>query len=184
MKRTKLEVMGIIGGMLLVLVLGCAGKEVKPTQDQTAKEKEKAKSEESKISTPEEVAKVEEVTGKGAMGEGITIKKLENIHFDFDMYTIRPEDREVLGRNADWLKEHAKVRIQIEGHCDERGSSEYNIALGDRRANSAKSYLVSLGIDASRLSTVSYGEERPEDTGHNEEAWSKNRRAVFVIVSD
>ncbi len=78
---------------------------------------------------------------------------------------------------------YSTVKIQIEGHCDERGTAEYNLALGERRANSAKKYLVSLGIPADRLSTISYGKEMPLDPGHNEEAWAKNRRAHFIILS-
>jgi peptidoglycan-associated lipoprotein len=81
------------------------------------------------------------------------------------------------------LKKYPKVKVQIEGHCDERGTIEYNLALGERRANSTKKYLISLGISADRISTISYGKERPLDPGHNEEAWAKNRRAHIVVLS-
>jgi peptidoglycan-associated lipoprotein len=92
-------------------------------------------------------------------------------------------DAEILKENAALLHKYPKVKIQIEGHCDERGTNEYNLALGERRANSTRNYLISLGISPDRISTISYGEERPLDPGHNEEAWAKNRRAHFVILS-
>ncbi len=119
----------------------------------------------------------------GIEGEVFESRLLKDIHFDFDRYDIRPGDAEILKENAALLLRYPKVRIQIEGHCDERGTNEYNLALGERRANSAKRYLVSLGISEDRISTISYGEERPLDPGHNEEAWAKNRRAHFVILS-
>ncbi|MBW1973738.1 MAG: peptidoglycan-associated lipoprotein Pal [Deltaproteobacteria bacterium] len=108
---------------------------------------------------------------------------LKDIHFDFDKYNIRPGDALILQENAKVLKAHPNVNIQIEGHCDERGTIEYNLALGERRANSAKNYLVSLGISPSRITTISYGEERPVDPRHCEEAWAKNRRCHFIITS-
>jgi peptidoglycan-associated lipoprotein len=89
----------------------------------------------------------------------------------------------ILKENFALLKKYPVMKFQIEGHCDERGTGEYNLALGERRANSAKNYLVSLGISAARISTISYGKERPLDPGHNEEAWAKNRRDHFVVLS-
>ena len=88
-----------------------------------------------------------------------------------------------MAANAEWLKKWPTVKIQIEGHCDERGSNKYNMALGDKRANAARDYLVSLGIDASRVTTISYGEERPFVEGHDEAAWSQNRRGHFVVTA-
>ena len=87
-------------------------------------------------------------------------------------------------KKASWLQNNTNVKIRIEGHCDERGSNEYNMALGERRANSAMEYLVTAGVEASMISTISYGEEKPLDTGQDEDAWTKNRRAHFRIVSD
>jgi len=104
------------------------------------------------------------------------------VHFDFDKSEIRPDQRPILDRKARFLLAYTSVRIQIEGHADERGTVEYNIALGHRRSQSAKDYLVSLGVAASRIDTVSYGEERPLDPGHNEVAWAKNRRAKFNVI--
>jgi peptidoglycan-associated lipoprotein len=108
---------------------------------------------------------------------------LKDIHFDFDRYDIRRGDEEILKENAALLKKYPKTKIQIEGHCDERGTVEYNLALGERRANNTKQYLVSFGIASNRISTISYGKERPLDPGHNEEAWAKNRKAHTVILS-
>ena len=105
----------------------------------------------------------------------------EDIYFEFDKSSLDSMAQDVLSRKSDWMRDNPDVVISIEGHCDERGTNEYNLALGEKRAESAKSFLVDLGIDAYRISTVSYGEERPEDDGHNEEAWAKNRRAHFVI---
>lgn len=110
------------------------------------------------------------------------VRKLYTVHFDFDKYNIRPEDATRLRQNASWLKKHKGVSITIEGHADERGETEYNLALGDKRAESVKDFLASLGVERSRLSTISYGEEKPVDTGHNESAWSKNRRAEFRLA--
>ena len=104
----------------------------------------------------------------------------ENILFDFDKSFIRDDAKPKLAKIAEYMKKNKGAKILIEGHCDERGTSEYNMALGDRRANSAKKYLAALGIDGKRLSTVSYGKEQPLDPEHNEGAWAKNRRAVFV----
>lgn len=105
----------------------------------------------------------------------------ELIHFEFDKSRLLPEGKAVLRLKAQWLTAHPNVLVVIEGHCDERGTNEYNMALGDRRAQSAKTYLVDLGIAADRLTCISYGEERPLDPGHNEAAWAKNRRDQLVI---
>jgi peptidoglycan-associated lipoprotein len=105
----------------------------------------------------------------------------EDIYFDFDKSNILLLAQDVLRRKAEWLWSNPEVSVIIEGHCDERGTNEYNLALGDRRAESARNFLVDLGIKGSRLTTISYGEERPVDSGHNEEAWAKNRCAHFII---
>lgn len=102
----------------------------------------------------------------------------EDIYFDYDSAVLTSEAQEILKRKAEFLRKN-NLSIIIEGHCDERGTNEYNMALGERRAESAKAFLVNLGISASRITTISYGEERPVDPGHNESAWQKNRRAHF-----
>ncbi len=107
--------------------------------------------------------------------------KLRDIHFDFDSYTIKPEDIPYLESLAEWLNKHPGYSLVIEGHCDERGSELYNLALGQRRADAVKDFLVNLGVDPKRIKTISYGEEMPIDPRHNEEAWAKNRRCHFII---
>ena len=106
---------------------------------------------------------------------------LRNIYFDFDKYEIRPGDALILEENAKWLKASADTVVLIEGHCDERGTNEYNLALGERRAKATQNYLVSLGIAASRITTISYGEERPVCTERAESCWAQNRRAHFLV---
>lgn len=101
------------------------------------------------------------------------------IYFAFDSSSLTPEARQILTRKVDVLRKYPQVKLVIEGHCDERGTAEYNLALGERRAQAAAQYLVNLGVEAGRISTVSYGKERPLDPGHGESAWSKNRRDEF-----
>jgi peptidoglycan-associated lipoprotein len=105
------------------------------------------------------------------------------IHFDFDKADIRPSDQSILDRKAAILAANATVRLRVAGHCDERGSDEYNLALGNRRAAAAKRYLTGKGVDDSRVEVVSYGKERPLDAGHSEDAWAKNRRDEFEITA-
>ena len=106
------------------------------------------------------------------------------IYFGFDDYTLSPEAQATLNRMAEALKANKSAVIQIEGHCDERGTVEYNLALGERRAQSVKNFLSQLGVEGARLSTISYGEEKPVDQAHTEEAWAKNRRAEFVVTKN
>ena len=106
----------------------------------------------------------------------------DTIYFDTDMFNIDAEDQAALGTQAQWLARYPAKRVTLEGHADERGTRDYNLALGERRANAAKNYLVSLGVDAARVNTVSYGKERPVALGSDEASWSKNRRAVTVTI--
>jgi peptidoglycan-associated lipoprotein len=105
----------------------------------------------------------------------------EDIYFEFDSATLTPAAQDNLLQKAEWLRENSDVTVTIEGHCDARGTNEYNLALGDRRAESAKAFLVDLGVESMRLTTISYGEERPVCTQQNEECWAKNRRGNFVV---
>lgn len=107
----------------------------------------------------------------------------EDIHFAFDKATIEPQAKDVLKKVADWMLKNKGYVLAIEGHCDERGTVEYNLALGQRRADAAAKYLIDLGVDKAGVSTVSYGKERPLDSGHNEDAWAKNRRANFAVTA-
>ncbi len=106
----------------------------------------------------------------------------DRINFDFDKSELKPEAKAILTKKADWLRGHPQFSVRIEGNCDERGTNEYNLALGERRANAAWKYLNALGISGSRLSTISYGEERPLDSRSNEGAWAKNRRDDFKVI--
>jgi peptidoglycan-associated lipoprotein len=112
-----------------------------------------------------------------------TMNGRDVIFFDTDRFNIDAEDQAALQQQATYLRQYPNVRATIEGHCDERGTREYNLALGERRANAAKNYLVSLGVPADRLTTVSYGKERPVALGSNEAAWAQNRRAVTIVLN-
>ena len=134
----------------------------------------------------EKAAKEARLKEEATKKEAQLREEFENvdIHFDFDKFSLTNEAREILAKKASWLQGRTDLKIQIEGHCDEQGNNEYNMALGERRANSAMKYLITSGVKADRISTITYGEERPLDAGQNEDAWTKNRRAHFRIVSD
>ncbi len=118
----------------------------------------------------------------GSQGDFLANTMSDRILFDTDRYNVDSQDQVVLQSQAQWLAQHPNARITIEGHADERGTRDYNLALGERRANAAKNYLASLGVSPTRMTTVSYGKERPEALGSNEAAWAQNRRAVSVVV--
>ncbi len=181
------------GVLLLVglLVVGCAKKPepVPEPQGPTAEELEKMRQDsiaaaEAKLAAEREAAEKarREAEEKARLeAEKAAKASLQIIYFDFDKYNLRPDAREAAEFDAGVLAQYKDWKVLIEGHCDERGTDEYNLALGERRANTVKQFFVDYGIDPSRISTVSYGEERPADPGHNEEAWAKNRRAVVVV---
>jgi peptidoglycan-associated lipoprotein len=129
---------------------------------------------------------VKGVDGSSVSSQGVAdhqaVKGLERVYFDFDQFTLTSAARGVLKKNAAYLQANSGVKVVIEGHCDERGSDEYNLALGERRASAAKQYLVSLGVNAGRLSIISYGEEKPLEALSSEQAWAKNRRAEFKAI--
>jgi peptidoglycan-associated lipoprotein len=163
---------------MFLFTVSCAQQEVKDTEE-TATEPEKV---------PEETATqaTQEVTADMSAEERAIIAARnmflsEDVYFEFDKSTLDSMSQDILSRKADWMRDNQDIVVSIEGHCDERGTNEYNLALGEKRAESVKSFLVDLGIDAYRISTVSYGEERPVDSGQNEEAWAKNRRAHCLI---
>jgi peptidoglycan-associated lipoprotein len=164
-------------------------EELAAERERVAKAEAERSLKEKELREKEEAAKIDferSLVAKktpGIEGEVFESALLKDIHFDFDKYDIRLGNAEILKANAAVLTNNPNVKIQIEGHCDERGTAEYNLALGERRANSTKNYLLSLGISATRISTISYGKERPSDPGHNEEAWAKNRRSHFIILS-
>jgi len=141
-------------------------------------ERKKIEEFEMKRVTEDELEEAREEVAKLQKQETI---RLSTIYFAFDDYSLSEQAKKTLIENAAWLINNSKKTIIIEGHCDERGTEEYNIALGERRANSAKRYLINLRVKPDQLSTISYGEERPVDSGHDEDAWAKNRRAEFVM---
>lgn len=116
-----------------------------------------------------------------AAAEAMSLLESQNIYFRYDEYVLDQDARLILDKKADWLLSNPSYSLHISGHCDNRGTNEYNLALGERRANAARDYLVALGVSADRVSTISYGEERPVDESNNEEAWAKNRRAEFNL---
>ncbi len=115
--------------------------------------------------------------------EDLVVNYGDRVFFDFDKYDLKAEARQTIEGWAEWLNRNPTVTVTIEGHADERGTREYNLALGERRATSVKNYLVALGVDPNRIATISYGKERPAVLGHNEAAWAQNRRAVMVVNS-
>ena len=191
----------------VLLLSSCAKKQViTEEKEMKAPEKEVAKVEEEKPAIPaakeevvtrEEEAKIERLKeleaakkeeageideGKAWMQRRAAKFEAESIYFDFDKSFIKLDYRPVLHEKAAFLKDYPEINARIEGNCDERGTNEYNLALGERRANSAKNFLVSLGIAADRIEIISYGEERPRSLGHNEDSWSQNRRNDFVLI--
>jgi peptidoglycan-associated lipoprotein len=171
---------------IALIMTGCPKKTV--VKEEPSIKKEEATKAEAERKAKETKAKEEfekSVVAKktpGIEGEVFESSLLKDIHFEFDKYDIRPADAAILKGNADLLKKYHNVKVQIEGHCDERGTVEYNLALGERRANSTRNYLVSIGVSPERISTISYGKERPLDPSHNEAAWTKNRRAHTIIT--
>lgn len=181
-KSTVLVIFILCFGLLMV---GCP-KKTTVKEEPSVKKEEPAKVEAERAKQAEKEKFDKSMVAKqtpGIAGEVFESSMLKDIHFDFDKYDIRPGDASILKENAALLNKYPNVKVQLEGHCDERGTAEYNLALGERRANNAKNYLVSLGISSARISTISYGKEKPLDPSHNEAAWSKNRRAHTVITA-
>jgi peptidoglycan-associated lipoprotein len=143
-----------------------------PAQDTTAREQQ---------ASDEAAAQIAAETAQRDLLIRENMFESEDIYYEFDSSALAPVAQSVLTDKAEYLRDNPGSQVIIEGHCDERGTPEYNLALGDRRAESAKNFLVNLGIDLSRFTTVSYGEESPVDTGSNEDAWAKNRRAKFIL---
>ncbi|MBI4684920.1 MAG: peptidoglycan-associated lipoprotein Pal [Nitrospirae bacterium] len=157
----------------------------KATTSEAPKAKEEKKIEVKKVEpapvTKEEAKKVETISVKEAVETKESQAKFENIHFDFDKYDIRDDAKPVLKVVSDWLIKNRKNKMLLEGHCDEVGTNEYNLALGERRAKSARDYLVTLGVAKDRFEMISYGEEKPLCKEQTNECWQKNRRVQFVI---
>ena len=185
-----LMAIGIIA-CVTIFTTGCAKKQVK-TEEQVksaevstiikpAEEKKAVDEEALKRTESERLAKLREQERELKLRGEIQEFELKPIYFDFDKSVLRPEAQAILRKKAEWLMANTKFSIVIEGNCDERGTNEYNLALGERRAITAKNFLVSMGVSMDRVSTISYGEEKPADPGHNDKAWAKNRRDEFKV---
>lgn len=185
MKRVLLVLIAFV-----LLGFGCAQKKVvapeamEPQATRPGLEEKKAQ----ETTKPTETIKEEKIARVESKDIPSKVEEItdmfKDIHFDFDKYDIREDAKPILKSIADYLIKNNNHRVLIEGHCDERGTNEYNLALGDKRARAAKEYLVSLGIPSSRIDTISYGEEKPLCKEHNEDCWAKNRRDHFIIIKE
>ena len=190
MKRSMLALLAALG-MAALVAGGCASKDVVKTEQpaaatvkaETAPVTPPVKAEQPAVQRPtaEAPVAIKPADTQPVQAETET-SPFETVYFDFDKSDLRQDARNTLTKNAEiMLKSKPSAKIKIEGHCDERGSAEYNLALGERRATSSMQYLITLGVQADRLSIISYGKEKPAVQGTGEEAWAKNRRAEFVI---
>jgi len=189
MKKNAASLFWVLGFAMFV-ASGCAKQQVVRKDEQavpvaTAPEKPLVKTEIVK----EQPVKQAQVKESAVQDKLVPISQagelkaaLDKIYFDFDAYVLSQDARDTLVKNAGLMKNTRDVKVRIEGNCDERGSDEYNLALGEKRAKAAMQYLVTMGIPAERFSVISYGKEKPSDPGHTEEAWAKNRRDEFVIA--
>jgi peptidoglycan-associated lipoprotein len=172
--------------LLATVALSAGCKKKAPTSTVDARPPVSSKPAETEVAPPPSTAPRGDVTADVLKQDVTELNKkgyLTDAYFDYDQSDLREDARTALAADAEWLKKYPTVQVLIEGYCDERGTGAYNLALGDRRANAAKEYLVSLGIDASRLRTVSYGEERPFCSDSNESCWQQNRRAHLLITA-
>jgi len=173
--------------LLATVALSAGCKKKAPTSTADARPPVSSKPAETEVAPPPSTApRPGDVTGDVLRQDVTELNNegyLTDAYFDYDQSDLREDARTALAADAEWLKKYPTVQVLIEGYCDERGTGAYNLALGDRRANAAKEYLVSLGIDASRLRTVSYGEERPFCSDSNESCWQQNRRAHLLITA-
>ena len=175
----------VLFALVAFISFGCQKAATKPEAEQPAKEEK-----ESAEKTPEKITEQKIASGKESVesqekGTGAMEEKegmFKDINFDYDKYNIKDEYKSVLKSLASWMAKNAGAKLSVEGHCDDRGTNEYNLALGDRRAKAVKDYLVSLGVSSSKVETISYGEEKPLCTEQTEECWAKNRRAHFVVL--
>ena len=176
-----------------LLLSSCAKKQVQvsdtvspPAAEQNIDDAAKSKAEEEARKRTEEEASKQarqrELEKRKAFDAQFRMFESQHIYFAFDKSDLTAESQSLLKQQANWLRDNASYTVRIDGHCDERGTNEYNLALGERRAHAAKTFLMDLGISGDRISSLSYGEERPEAPGHNEQAWSKNRRDGFKLI--
>ncbi len=184
MKKALRSVVAALAIFGLLLMVSCASQQTEVTPEPVQQVIEEDTSVDLEA---EQAAKLEEERLKAEAAAQAEVEKAReaftsvDINFAFDDYSLNGEAQDILQVKAVWMSANPESTVVVEGHCDERGTTEYNLALGDRRANAVKSFLTDLGIDNGRIKTISYGEEMPIDAGHNETAWSKNRRAHFTI---
>jgi len=164
-RGTKMN-LKIVAAVAAVLLLGACASNEKPATDNTGS-----------------TTAGNGTAGQAAPGsvEEFQVSVGDRVLFDYDSYEIRPDAQDILKKQAAWLQQYRQYTVTIEGHCDERGTREYNLALGERRANAVKNYLVALGVDTNRVQTISYGKERPQNPGHDDVAFAQNRRGVTVL---
>jgi peptidoglycan-associated lipoprotein len=181
----KFAILVLVCGLIFAFGTACKPK-VKPTPPAPPKPQVQEQPKVEKVAPPAPVKKPEPTEEELFLSKSLDQvnreKPLQMIHFDYDKYAIRDDAKPVLEADAAWLKKFKTAKILIEGHCDERGTEDYNLALGEKRAKSTMDYLVSLGIPAERMKTLSYGKSQPLDLGHDEAAWQKNRRAQFLVI--
>ncbi|MBT8763864.1 peptidoglycan-associated lipoprotein Pal [Desulfohalobiaceae bacterium Ax17] len=197
--RSKTLFLFVLATLSVFIISGCAKQKigsVSPNGVVESTQKNRLSAEESRANAArkareqalkerqlaeEQLAK-EEAEKKKAIEQAVETISANKIYFDFDSFELKPEARAILQQKAELLKKYKNLRLVIEGHCDERGTEEYNLALGERRARAAYEFLILLGVESDRLQIVSYGEEFPADPGHNETAWAKNRRDEFKVL--
>jgi peptidoglycan-associated lipoprotein len=189
-KRLWINLMTAIVVAGLFLTVSCAKKNVQPAQttiqdnsqlEAEAKARQAAEAERIRAQELKEKQAKEQAMKEARLAQAKSKFLNENVPFNFDSAELSSDAKMILREKAAWLQDNRSVYVSIQGHCDERGTTEYNLALGERRAIAVKKYLSDLGVLASRMQTVSFGEEQPIDPAHNEAAWSKNRRAQFVL---
>jgi peptidoglycan-associated lipoprotein len=176
-------VFGVVVILALLQLAGCSSTTDKPEASPIASASPAAETKKPPAAAPDSSTSSSSLDAlkRGESTATPASSPLKDVYFDFDSSNLRADARDTLKANWEWLKSNSTAPIQIEGHCDERGTTEYNLALGSKRAQSVKDYLVTLGVSGDRLSTISYGEEVPACTEHSEECWQKNRRARFVV---
>ena len=175
----------------VLFILGCPKQALEPVtpevqkpRPQTQTETTKGQPDIMKMESPEAGLGAGTTKGKAALEQARVAFENTDIFFEYDSFDLTIDAKKILAEKAGFLNSHSTIKVRIEGNCDERGTEEYNLALGERRAKAAQDYLVFLGIASERLSTVSYGEEKPVDGGHNEAAWAKNRRDHFAVLGE
>lgn len=188
-----MKYLAVMLALVMLVCWGCASKTAQVGQKPSAADEQaqraqeealKRKEREARI-TEEELARAradrERTERERALQEKTGVIPVSDIYFEFDSYTVKPEDVAKIKEVGEWLKSNSTVRIVVEGHCDERGTVEYNLALGQKRAEVVRNHLVKFGVDERRIRVISFGKEMPVDPGHTEEAWARNRRAHFAV---